>query len=296
MLSAYLAQQIPLERLKVYNPSMDGNKKWEGTLDITFKKSVRDIFYYDVKISFGRKKVTFILPRYHPMVGWIEVFGLPPQNEWVFLDNEKKSWKKKSPFIFEVNGKQHVMNELLEVFPDFAHSRRSLELIRTLGSETETQWYEEDWSKMEKEKKIIKRSVFKHSKGHYFVDEEAFFNPAIRLLTENQKKFIETIQKKHGTPNLGIWLKRSTMKGEYPRMYAKLFPFWGKDILNAKFVECIELGYEVAQAHGSWYKLFEIAGSVYEVEEGNYSERVELYKGKKTKIKNTYSKKIRKIK
>ena len=100
-----------------------------------------------------------------------------------------------------------------------------------------------------KENKMKKRSVFKHSGGHYFVDEEMFFNPPIETLNLEQKNFVEAVKKKHGHPSLGIWLKRSIMSGQYPPMYSQLFPFWGKDILEAKSIESIELGYEIAQAH-----------------------------------------------
>ncbi len=268
---------------------------WDGTLEITFKNQKEDIFYYDVSVNFGKKKVKFILPRYHPMVGWIEVFGLPPQNEWVFLDNERKSWRKTTPFYFQVNDKKFKMKETLQVFPDFKNERRSLELIRIMGGKTETQWYEEDWSKMATENKMTKRSVFKHLEGHYFVDEEIFFNPSIETLNLEQKNFVGAVKKKHGDPTLGIWLKRSAMSGQYPPMYSQLFPFWSKDILEAKYVESIELGYEISQAHGDWYKIFEIAGKIYEIEEDNYTEREELYKGRKVNIKNTYRKKIRRI-
>ncbi len=270
--------------------------KWNGILDITFKNKKEDIFYYDVSINFGKKKVKFTLPRYHPMVGWIEVFGLPPQNEWVFLDNERKPWQKTTPFYFQVNNKKLKMKETLQVFPDFVNNRRSLELIRTIGTETETQWYEEDWSKMASENRMIKRSVFKHSGGHYFVDEEMFFNPPVEILNQKQKSFVENIKKKRGNPSMGTWLKRSKMSGSHPPIYSQLFPFWKKDILDAKYVESIELGYEIAQAHGDWHKIIEIAGKVYEIEEDNYTERDEIYKSKKVSIKNTYRKKIREIK
>ncbi len=269
--------------------------KWDGVLDITFKNSKGDVFYYDVSINFSRNKVKFTLPRYHPMVGWIEIFGLPPQNEWVFLDNEQKAWHKTTPFNFEVNGMKFKMKETLEVFPDLVNNRRSLELRRTIGKEIETQWYEEDWSKMSSENRITKRSVFKHSGGHYFVDEEMFFNPTLEMLNKKQKSFVENIKKKHGNPSMGIWLKRSKMSGSYPPIYSQLFPFWKKNILNAKCVESVELGYEITQAHGDWYKIIEIAGKVYEIEEDNYTERDEIYKNKKVSIKNTYRKKIREI-
>ncbi len=270
--------------------------KWDGVLDITFKNKKGDIFYYDVSISFGKKKVKFTLPRYHPMVGWIEIFGLPPQNEWVFLDNERTQWQKTTPFYFQVNDKKFKMKETLQVFPDLVNNRRSLELVRTMDGKIETQWYEEDWSKMATENRMAKRSVFKHSGGHYFVDEEMFLNPSVEKLNSKQKSFVENIKNKHGNPSLGIWLKRSKMSGPYPPMYSQLFPFWNKDILSAKYVESIELGYEISQAHGDWYKIFEIAGKVYEIEEDNYSEKNELCGGKTVSIKNTYRKKIREIK
>lgn len=269
--------------------------KWDGLLEMSFRAKKNDIFYYDVLIHFGKKKVKFILPRYQPMVGWIEVFGLPPQNEWVFLDNERKAWQKTASFDFEINDKKFKMKEMLEVFPDIANKRRSLELTRTMSKETESQSYQEDWSEMDAKNTITKRSVFRHSEGHYFIDETVIFNPPIETLSSEQKNFVATIKKEHGDPSLGIWLKRSTMSGKYPPMYSKLFPFWGKDILEAKYVESIELGYEVAQAHGDWYKLFEIAGKTFEIMEDNYTEREELYKNKKTKIKNTYRKRIKRI-
>jgi hypothetical protein len=274
---------------------MTKNNKWDGILDITYKNKKGDIFYYDVTITFGKKKVTFVLPRYKPMVGWIEVFGLPPQNEWVFLEDSASYWKKTTPFTFTVDKKVFRMKESLEVFPDYKHNRRSLELVREIGKEKEVQTYEEDWSKMEREGKITKRSIFKGGTGHYFVDEEAFLNPSLKTLSSVEKKFVEIIKKKHGNPTLGIWVKHATMRGAYPKIYQQLFPFWNNSILQAKEVRTIELGYEISKGHGDWYKLFEIGGQLYEIEEDNYTEREEVYNGKKVSIKNTYRKKIRKI-
>ncbi|HMO77880.1 MAG TPA: hypothetical protein PKA42_00045 [Candidatus Paceibacterota bacterium] len=58
-----------------------------GNLDISFKEYRDGVYYYDIELKFGNKITSIVLPRYHTFLGWIEVFGLPPQNEWVILDN-----------------------------------------------------------------------------------------------------------------------------------------------------------------------------------------------------------------
>lgn len=91
------------------------DRSWSGHLKMKFSHQEKDMFFYDADIDYKGKKVKFLLPRYQPMVGWIEVFGLPPQNEWVILEDLGKHWQKEGGIILYEGAKEIKIKEKIEV-------------------------------------------------------------------------------------------------------------------------------------------------------------------------------------
>lgn len=256
------------------------------------------MFFYDVNIDYKDKKVKvkFILPRYHPMVGWIEIFGLPPQNEWVILNDFGIHWKKESNIILYENERELKIKEKIEVFNNYKDGWRIIKFNRKAGDLFEKQICLEDWSDLDKpERRIIKKMVFHHSQGAYYVTIETTKDPGKKALSRTQSAFLEKTIKEKGKPTLGVWLKRFSCHGDILPIYSKLFPFWEHAWENVQG-SFLEIGHEKEMMHGDWYKLIEARNRRFEIEEGGWSSREVVWQGKKTKIKNIYEKKIREIK
>src|SRR3989344_1044579 len=266
---------------------MSNNKNgWEGELTIQFLKQVGDLFYYKVLIEYKKEKIEFVLPRYAPMVGWIEIFGLPPQNEWVVLDGNDYSKKQTSDFVIIQNGKKSIIKENLSISTDDKNGWRLIDYKRKLGGIYENQTCFEDWSTFETTGKIEKRMLFKHSEGEYFVTLTGIKNPDNSLLSKQQQKYSQKVTQKQGKSS-EVWLKQFNVHGNPLPIYNKIFPFW-KHLWKQSQGSIIEIGYEKEMSHGDWYKLFEAGNEVYEIFEDNFTSLDVIYKGKKIKIKDTY--------
>lgn len=277
------------------NDKIIDGKNWDGFLKMTFLCQEGEEFFYDVDINYGDKKARIILPRYQPMMGWIEVFGLPPQNEWVILEDLGKHWQKKGNIILYEGAKKMEIKEKIEVFNNYQDSSRIIMLDRKTGGLFEKQICLEDWSSLNSANGLIKKQmVFNHSHGVYFVTVEAFKDPEKKSLTPAQSGFLEKITKERGKPTLGVWLKKFTCHGDPLPIYSRLFPFWG-EVWNDVQGSMLEIGYEKEMMHGDWFKLFEAGDKMFEIEEGGWTSREVVWQGKKIRIKNTYEKKIREL-
>jgi len=273
------------------------DKKWDGYLNFKFSHQEKDVFFYDVDIDYKNKKVKvkFILPRYQPMVGWIEIFGLPPQNEWVILEDLGKHWQKESNIVLYEGGKEIKIEEKIEVFNNYQDNWRIINLERKAGDLFEKQMCWEEWTSSSD---IImhprKRMIFHHSNGVYYVTVEAFKNPDKKSLSPSQSAFLENVLEQKGKPTLDVWLKKFSCHGDTLPIYSKLFPFW-EDAWNNAEGSLLEIGYEKEMLHGDWFKLFEAGDKRFEIEEGGWTSREVEWQGRKIRIKNTYEKKIREI-
>ncbi|MBU4338566.1 hypothetical protein KKB43_02280 [Patescibacteria group bacterium] len=275
---------------------MTKDKNWSGCLKMKFSHQEKDTFFYDVNIDYKDRKVNFLLSRYQPMVGWIEVFGLPPQNEWVILEDLGMHWQKEGNIILYEDVKEIKIKEKIEVFNNYKDNWRIIKFDREVGDLFERQICLEDWSLLGTTEKCIKKQmVFHHSSGVYYVTVEEFKDPEKKLLSFAQFAFLEKIIKEKGKPTLGVWLKKFSCHGDVLPIYSKLFPFW-EDAWNNAEGSSLEIGYEKEMMHGDWFKLFETKDKKYEIEEGGWSSREVDWQGKKIRIKNTYEKKIREIK
>lgn len=273
------------------------NKKWDGFLNFKFSHQEKDLFFYDVDIDYKSKKVKvkFILPRYQPLMGWIEAFGLPPQNEWVILEDLGKHWQKESEIVLQEGAKEIKIKENIEIFNNYQDKWRFINLGRKAGDLFEKQTCLEDWSFLDKAERLIKKQmVFHHSSGVYYIIVEAFKDPDKKLLSQFQSDFLEKTIKEKGKPTLGVWLKKFSCHGDILPIYSKLFPFWC-DLWNNAKGSIVEIGYEKEMMHGDWFKLFEAGGKRFEIQEGGWTSREAEWQGKKFRIKNTYEKKIREI-
>lgn len=271
------------------------DKKWNGYLKIKFSHQKKNIFFYDADISYNDKKVRFILPRYQPMVGWIEIFGLPPQNEWVILEDLGKHWQKESGIIIYQGAKEIKIKEKIEVFNNYKNGWRIIKFDRKAGDLLERQICLEDWLLLgTAERRIRKQMVFNHSEGVYYATIDAFKDPEKKSLSPIQSAFLEKVIKEKGKPTLGVWLKKFSCHGDPLPIYGKLFPFWENTWNNAEG-GLLEIGYEKEMMHGDWFKLFEAGSKRFEIQEGGWTSREVVWQGKKIRIKNTYEKKIKEI-
>jgi len=267
-------------------------KSWDGMIDMRFKRRSKDCLYYDVVVSSGRKRVEIELPRYHPMIGGIEVFGLPPQNEWVVLTPHKNPFVGKGVIKVKNDKKIAKIKERIEIVTNEEDAWRFVERDWHLGKKFERQLYFEDWSQMKAAGCNQKRWVFVHSNGMYVVSVLGHMNPALKLLTKKQKEFLEKIKAERGKPT-DTWLKQVNTNGTPPPLYKQLFPFWKTQLENVGSV--FEIGYEKELSHGDWYKFFDFGKQCYEVQEDNWTSKSIQWKGKSTKIKNTYRKYVREV-
>jgi hypothetical protein len=268
-------------------------KSESGVIDMRFHGQEKDVFYYDVDIRWGTKQIQFLLPRYAPMVGWIEVFGLPPQNEWVVLDQVANTFTEAGTIEVKAEEGNFKIEEKLTISTDTSLKWRFIQCERATGNLFERQLYIEDWSAFAAKKHIRKYSVFVHSRGLYRVTIDAYLKLDSRHLSKGQKDFLEKVKKEHGQPTY-LWLKRFSAEGESLPIYNKLFPFWGSGLPSEKG-SSLEIGYEKELSHGDWYKLLKIGSDRYEIKEGSWSSRAAIWRGERVKIKNTYRKTITKL-
>lgn len=259
---------------------------------MTYDKQEGDIFYYHVDIDYKSEHVKIRLPRYAPMVGWIEVFGLPPQNEWVVLDSTEKL-KKKGVLTIKQKGRAFKINETINITTDSKACWRVIRLERSSGKVFENQLCVEDWSCLQDQRAIKKYLFFEHSKGTYFVTLECIKNPKLNILSVKERRYLDTIQKERGKSN-EVWLKKFSANGVPPPLYYKIFPFW-KNNWKRGDGRALEIGYEKEMSHGDWYKLFTLGTQHFEIKEDGWGSRRVTCQGKQIRIKDTYRKSIREL-
>ncbi len=279
-----------------------------GELSMEYKKVENGIIYYDLQVEIEGRKKEILLPRYHAFLGWIEIFGFPPQNEWCVLKQlnpfEKKAKLKIDKDSFE---------EIVIFNPDFNNKMHSIITIREGNNLYEYfQWFE-NFSKAPE--KIEGIGIFTHNKGVYrYSYTKKGIEPSkygkfeidiLKFLNREElpslvKEKVEEILEDKGKPD-SIWTQRFEAKGALPLIYYKMFP---TNVLDLDLEDCrgnmIQLGYlnkeesEIDKVHGEWYKffMFENDPRLFFIKEGNWSSIEVEINGKKERIKNTYGKEL----
>ncbi|MFB6116195.1 MAG: hypothetical protein ABEK10_01670 [Candidatus Nanosalina sp.] len=266
------------------------------SIDLDRERSNDEVMIYSVEAEVEGEETRFELPRYDTHLGWIEVFGLPPFNEWVLL--REFQYLNKS-FSGQLNGENY--SESIEVEKKGVTGHR-INLQRTMEDEEEyynIRTFETPQGNTD--------SIFEciNSRGVYTaaITKKEINNPDegdLKILGEEQRKYAQKIFEKEGQPDK-LTLKKSRIDGPTPAIYRKLFPFWDKEEFDDSQVISVELGYlnqgdnktELDKAHGDWFKLFqfqEFDHSMLEIREGNWRSTTDWFKGDRKNTKEHYEK------
>ncbi len=277
-----------------------------GRLFMRFKTCKDGVLYYEIDVEIKGEKKKLLVPRYHAFLGWIEIFGLPPQNEWCVL-KQLKPFEREG--TLKIDGEE--LKERVIFNPDFERKMHSIITVRKGSGDYEYfQWFE-DFSRAPG--KIEEAGIFTHSNGvyRYFCRKEGSksgredelaperFLRREKLPISVEEK-IREISEDKGRPD-SMWLKNFEAKGALPRIYYKMFPTEVLDLnLENSAGKVIELGYlnksggEIDRVHGEWYKFFtfEKDDRAFFIREGEWSSTEAEIDGRKERIKNTYGKRL----
>jgi len=259
-----------------------------GTMDIIFDEYKDGIYYFDLIVEVAGVTRHTKLPRYHAMVGWVEVFGLPPQHEWVILE-DVVPFSKEASLI--VDG--HTYTET------FAYTSNKEDKTHTIVTERSDATSHEKLIWVESYKgapQVIQHTMtFEHGAGTYICNAEKSLVTKAQL-TDEALDFVTKTFSEHGQTE-HVWKKSFSAQGVLPEIYYGLFPaIEGIDLSNIQG-SVVEVGYMAGErgtdgVHGDWYKRFQLGDQVlYIVEEGYTSQIIETDNGPKN-IKSTYHKKL----
>jgi len=255
-----------------------------GNIDISFSEYKNGVYYYSFVVEMQGVTREIMLPRYHPFVGWIEAFGLPPQNQWVVLTNVD-AFATKAHLIID----EEKYDESFMYTPDAQNKTHTIEIVRENNGATETMvWFEE----FKNAPQLVHNTMTFNSKaGEYICKAKAAINTP-NDLTGEELRFVDGVISKRGATE-HIWTKSFASKGIVPEMYYAFFPqIEGVDLTDVQGT-VIEVGYmagddAVDAVHGDWFKRFQLGDHIFYMNEHSYtSTTVETEHGPE-KIKNTY--------
>lgn len=241
------------------------------------------------------KETDFKMPRHNPSADWVEVFGLPPFNEFSGipeLKNTGNSFSSKKVDISEdfkvedkgIHGKainlKRSLGDLEENY-DIKEmitpsNHRSLGIFDITHSNGET-------------KMLIERNIVHTRPDIYWLKDSR--------LSKLQKSYLEDVIREEGLPDIVI-SKNCLVDGTTPAAYEKMFPFWEKKNYEDEKTQLLEIGYldygknenDLDDVHGRWYKLFsfdDFDHPYLEVREGNWeSTEVEIDGEKQNTLKH----------
>lgn len=262
-----------------------------GVIDISFKELQDGIYYYDVSVTIGPETRTVVLPRYDVFLGWIEIFGLPPQNEWVILSDLSDFTKSATLTVDGV-----TILETIHYKKDIQGKTHRLDTIRSCGDTTETCAWTQDYTNAPH--RILNHTTFNHPGGSYDATWETAVLNDTSTLTEAELDFYQKITAERSAPDV-IIKKTFTAKGVPPPLYYNLFPIHEIVDLTEISGSLVELGYlkknsphTVDQVHGDWFKRFDNGEQVLYITESNYSSCPIMVNGKILHIKDTYHKEL----
>jgi len=260
-----------------------------GNIDISFKNYLDGIYYYNLDVQIGDVHRTVTLPRYDTFLGWIEVFGLSPQNEWVVLGN-MEDFKKKSTLM--IDGRK-IEESAEYVSGENTHTIRT---VRTMGDVEEKSVWKQNYENAPDS--ILSEILFDHSDGKYKTEWITSVLPEKVTLTTEESSFVAGIEAKHGVPDLLI-KKTFKSSGTLPPIYYFMFPV--QELLNLSEASgsVIEIGYlnknsphKIDNVHGNWYKRFDFEDKKFYIEETNYTSSDQTTQKGVERIKDTYRKEL----
>lgn len=262
-----------------------------GIIGISFREYRDGIFYYNLDIEIQNKKKNIILPRYDIFLGWIEIFGLPPQNEWVVL-RDIENFKKSA--VLTVDDEDY--NETVTYTHDRDKKKCILETERSSGEMSEQCVWSQTYKNAPHE--ILNQTSFRHSGGVYTTKWTTSVLGNTELLSKNEVSFVTSHIEDRGKPDVLI-KKKLSAAGLIPPLYYTLFPVEGLLRLDKVEGTMVEVGYlnkksefEIDTVHGDWFKRFDAGGHVLYIIESMYSSCDVAVDNKIVRIKNTYRKEL----
>lgn len=276
-----------------------GQKIGEMKVELADPAVTDNVILLNIRSQVEDIETQFELPRYHPSSDWLEIFGLPPFNEFSgipeFEDMDKEFQDPESNF-----------SESFQVSKDGIHGVK-MNLKRSLNGLMENYSIQEmlvpsdnrslgifDVSHSNGNMKILIERDIVHTRSDIHHLEES-------KLEKAEKGYLEEITREEGLPDIVI-LKNCLFDGEAPAIYyEKLFPFWEKENYSKETVRVIEIGYldygsnenDLDDVHGRWYKLFNFEDFDYsylEVREGNWESTQVKINGEEYNTLKSYEK------
>jgi hypothetical protein len=234
------------------------------------------------------------MPRHHTNLGWIELFGLPPQNEWAVVDPVADGIE---PFQSEakvtIDGSEY--REQLTFHHGLNGLLRYIGLERSGNERSEAFHYTEDARNAPS--LIHGQGSFIHSDGeyHYCVIKQVGDTADKVDASDEQRQFIDDCMQQHGQPSVMI-RKTFSAGGKLPPIYASMLP--AHELLDLGAVEgsVLEVGYlytagsALARAHGDWYKLYRANEQCFYITEGDFTSRTVETPDGTQEVKDTYRK------
>lgn len=265
--------------------------KKRGTIDISFNRYQDGVYYYEVNVTIDDRTIEILLPRHHTFLGWIEIFGLPPQQEWVVLEDLPDFTKTGA---LRIDGNEGT--ESLRYTHNKDRSLHSLEIIRRLGRQEEVVVWQQDYQNAPEV--ITNTSQFTSEKGVYTSEWQTKVIDMPETLVKTERDFYDQVVITSGVPDILIQ-KTFVGHGIVPELYYQMFPL--ANIIDVRDVtgSVCELGYlqkdsqhKVDRVHGDWHKLFTINDRQFVVKESNYSSRTIGTEAGEERIKDTYRKEL----
>lgn len=261
-----------------------------GKIKISFDRQCGLVAYYKMVVSWKGEEKVLELPRHHQSLGWIEIFGFPPQNEWVVLGSFEPF---ESKAILKINGNN--IEEIVSYMMRTGKREHYIKVERKNDAEKEVFEWTENFSEAPK---IVNTGIFKHSRGEYSYtcDKNILDSQNLSTLTRNEIKYFEDKRKELGKPSL-IITKDCKAGGAVPPIFNWMFFIKESDVIDCR-VRTLEIGYlrgkgsNLERAHGDWYKLIDLNGKLFEIQEKCGVFREEIINGKPAQIKDTYAKVI----
>jgi hypothetical protein len=226
----------------------------------------------------------------------IDLFGLPPFNEWeVGIEKVENLETKFSDGKIQETFRSEIIS------PSIA----SIHLERSKDDLDES--YDIREAALPARKGIIGTFDIQSSIGECSIVLERDINNSRdeinRLrerLNEDEKEYLKDVRREERKPDVVV-LKTMKIDGYAPAVKMELYPFWEKESYDNELVRCLEIGYldygdnETAfdRKHGKWYKLVSFEDFDHErleIKEGNWQSREIEVSGEKRQTLDHYEK------
>ncbi|MEM9337072.1 MAG: hypothetical protein AAGA35_04425 [Patescibacteria group bacterium] len=262
-----------------------------GDIAIRFKEYKDGIYYSDVQVDILGQQKNICLPRYHQFLGWIEIFGLPPQQEWVVLDTLPNFSKAAELFI---DGEKFT--ETMEYEHQLEKKQHHITLTRTNGSTQEEATWIQNYQ--EAPDNIQSTVTFEGADGNYITSWTTNVISDETTLTNTETNFLNRFSSNSRKPDVLI-RKDFTAEGVVPDLYYQLFPIDNMLSLEQIDGSIFEVGFlqkdskhKIDTLHGDWFKLFSAHGKTFEIHEHGYSSKEIEVEGERKIVKDTYRKEL----